>query len=206
LWCSDAFRFVRLSDAFTTGSSIMPQKRNPDAAELVRGKSGRVIGSLTGVLVMLKGLPMTFMKDMQEDKEGMFDAVDTVHACLDAVTGMVRDLTVRADQMREFLDRGFPTATDLADWLVREAGVAFREAHHITARVVAKAEEGGCTVAALKLDVLQSIDPRLNACVYSVLAPEHSVESRRSFGGTAPSMVRPAISAARSRWPKPTTI
>ncbi len=200
LWCSDGFRFIALSDAFTTGSSIMPQKRNPDAAELVRGKTGRVVGSLTAMLVMVKGLPMTFMKDMQEDKEPMFDALETVELCVAATTGMVRDLTVRPEGMRAFLDRGFPTATDLADWLVREAGIPFRDAHHITARIVALAEAKGCTLQALDLDAMRSVDPRISAAVFEVLAPEHSVRSRRSYGGTAPDTVREAIERARQRW------
>ena len=178
----------------------MPQKRNPDAAELVRGKTGRVVGSLTAMLVMVKGLPMTFMKDMQEDKEPMFDALETVELCVAATTGMVRDLTVRPEGMRAFLDRGFPTATDLADWLVREAGIPFRDAHHITARVVALAEAKGCTLQALDLDAMRSVDPRISAAVFEVLAPEHSVRSRRSYGGTAPDTVREAIERAKQRW------
>ncbi|MCO5091860.1 argininosuccinate lyase [Bosea sp. (in: a-proteobacteria)] len=200
LWCSDGFRFVSLSDAFTTGSSIMPQKRNPDAAELVRGKTGRVVGSLTALLVTVKGLPMTFMKDMQEDKEPMFDALETVDLCVAATAGMVRDLTVRPQNMRAFLDRGFPTATDLADWLVREAGVPFREAHHITARIVALAEAKGSTLQALDLASMRSVDPRITDAVFAVLAPEHSVKSRLSYGGTAPDTVREAIARARQRW------
>jgi argininosuccinate lyase len=200
LWCSDGFRFIALSDAFTTGSSIMPQKRNPDAAELVRGKTGRVVGSLTAMLMTVKGLPMTFMKDMQEDKEPMFDALDTVELCLGATVGMIRDLTVRPEHMRAFLDRGFPTATDLADWLVREAGLPFREAHHVTARIVALAEARGCTLQALDLDSMRAVDPRISASVFEVLAPEHSVKSRQSFGGTAPDTVREAIERAKRRW------
>jgi argininosuccinate lyase len=200
IWCSDGFRFAALSDAFTTGSSIMPQKRNPDAAELVRGKSGRVIGALTSVLVMLKGLPMTFMKDMQEDKEPLFDAFDTTLVCTQAVTGMIRDMTVRADQMRGFVERGFPTATDLADWLVRVAGIPFRDAHHITARVVAVAEGAGCTLDTLSLAQMQAVDARITEDARSVLSPEFSVASRKSFGGTAPSAVREAIGRAKTRW------
>jgi argininosuccinate lyase len=200
LWCSDGFRFISLSDAFTTGSSIMPQKRNPDAAELVRGKTGRVVGSLTAMLMTLKGLPMTFMKDMQEDKEPMFDAIETVQLCIAATIGMVRDLTVRPEHMRRFLDRGFPTATDLADWLVREAGVPFRDAHHITARVVAKAEERSCTLSELDLETMRGVDSRIGEAVFEVLAPEHSVKSRRSYGGTSPDVVAEAIERATQRW------
>ncbi|MGO4664565.1 argininosuccinate lyase [Bosea sp. 2RAB26] len=200
LWCSDGFRFIALSDAFTTGSSIMPQKRNPDAAELVRGKTGRVVGSLNALLMTVKGLPMTFMKDMQEDKEPMFDALETVQLCAEATTGMIRDLTVRPDQMRSFLERGFPTATDLADWLVREGGIPFRDAHHITAKVVARAEAKGCTLSALDIESMRDVDPRITEKVYSVLAPEHSVNSRRSYGGTSPDVVREAIARANARW------
>ncbi len=200
LWCSDGFRFISLSDAFTTGSSIMPQKRNPDAAELVRGKTGRVVGSLTGILVVLKGLPMTFMKDMQEDKEPLFDAFDTTHMCVEAITGMVVDMTVRSDQMRSFVERGFPTATDLADWLVREAGIPFRDAHHITAKIVAKAEEADCTLDKLALSTMQEVDSRVTEGALSVLTPEYSVSSRRSYGGTAPQVVGEAIERAAERW------
>ncbi|CAM5767945.1 argininosuccinate lyase [Bosea minatitlanensis] len=200
LWCSDGFRFIALSDAFTTGSSIMPQKRNPDAAELVRGKTGRVVGSLNALLMTVKGLPMTFMKDMQEDKEPLFDALETVQLCIAATTGMVRDMTVRPEPMRRFLERGFPTATDLADWLVREAGVPFRDAHHITARIVAKAEERGCTLGELDLDTMRAVDGRVTDSVFAVLAPEHSVQSRRSYGGTSPDVVGEAIERATRRW------
>ncbi len=200
LWCSDGFRFIALSDAFTTGSSIMPQKRNPDAAELVRGKTGRVIGALTGLLVMLKGLPLTFMKDMQEDKEPLFDAFDTALVCVQAMAGMIRDMTVRADQMRAFVERGFPTATDLADWLVRVGGVPFREAHHITARIVGVADAAGCTLDRLELAQMQQVDARITADAFSVLSPEYSVSSRQSYGGTAPEAVRAAIVRAKTAW------
>ncbi len=200
LWCSDGFRFIALSDAFTTGSSIMPQKRNPDAAELVRGKSGRVIGALTSVLVMIKGLPLTFMKDMQEDKEPLFDAFDTALVCVQAMTGMIRDMTVRTDQMRAFLERGFPTATDLADWLVRVAGVPFRQAHHITAKIVGVADAAGCTLDKLDLAQMQQVDARITADAFSVLSPEYSVSSRTSYGGTAPGTVRAAIARAKAAW------
>ena len=203
LWNSDAFRFIELSDAFTTGSSIMPQKKNPDAAELVRGKPGRIIGALQGMLVMIKGLPMTFMKDMQEDKEPLFDAADNIQLVVEATTGMVRDMTPRADQMRAFLSRGFPTATDLADWLVREVGIPFREAHHITGGIVAKANEQDCELADLDLADLQAVDARITSGVFEVLSVEHSVRSRVSYGGTAPDVVRAAIARARRRWLTP---
>jgi argininosuccinate lyase len=200
LWNSDAFRFIELSDAFTTGSSIMPQKKNPDAAELVRGKPGRIIGALQAMLIVMKGLPMTFMKDMQEDKEPLFDAADTIQLVVEATIGMVKDMEPRADRMREFLSRGFPTATDLADWLVREVGVPFREAHHITGTIVAKANELDCELADLDLDVLRSVDERIRPEVVEVLSVEHSVRSRVSYGGTAPKAVREAIERAKTRW------
>jgi argininosuccinate lyase len=197
LWCSDGFRFIALSDAFTTGSSIMPQKRNPDGAELVRGKAGRVVGALNAVLMMLKGLPMTFMKDMQEDKEPMFDAVDTVTVCLAVTTGMIEDLTVRPDEMRRFLDRGYPTATDLADWLVRAAGVPFREAHHITGAAVKLAESRGVALDQLALSDMHGIDPRIDERVFAALSVDASVASRASYGGTAPDQVKARVAEAR---------
>jgi len=200
LWNSDAFRFIALSDAFTTGSSIMPQKKNPDAAELVRGKSGRIIGALQSMLIVVKGLPMTFMKDLQEDKEPLFDAADNIQLAVEATTGMVRDMEPRPDRMREFLARGFATATDLADWLVREVGIPFREAHHITGAIVSIASERDCELAELALADLQSVDGRIQAEVFEVLSVEHSVASRVSYGGTAPKAVREAIDRARRKW------
>ncbi|SME91583.1 argininosuccinate lyase [Tistlia consotensis] len=200
LWCSEGFRFVGLSDAFTTGSSIMPQKRNPDAAELVRGKAGRVIGDLNALLIVMKGLPLTYGKDMQEDKEPVFDAVDTLDLCIAATAGMVRDLAVDRERMRKALSAGFITATDLADWLVRELGLPFREAHHVTGSLVAKAEAAGCDLAALPLAELRSVEPRIHEGVLSVLTPEQAVASRVSLGGTAPERVREAAAAARERW------
>ena len=200
LWNSDAFRFIELSDAFTTGSSIMPQKKNPDAAELVRGKPGRIIGALQSMLIVIKGLPMTFMKDLQEDKEPLFDASDNIQLAVEATIGMVRDMEPCPDRMREFLARGFSTATDLADWLVREVGIPFREAHHITGAIVAVASERGCELAELALADLQAVDERIQADVFEVLSVEHSVASRVSYGGTAPAVVREAIVRARRRW------
>ncbi len=198
LWMSDGFRFVRLSDAFTTGSSIMPQKRNPDAAELVRAKAGRVIGALAGLLVVLKGLPLAYGKDMQEDKEPVFDAADTLALCLAATAGMVRDLEVDAAAMRAAAERGFITATDLADWLVRSLGLPFREAHRVTGAIVRRAEEKGCRLAELSLAEMRAVDPRIDAAVYEVLDVDRSAASRTSHGGTAPENVRRAVAAARA--------
>ncbi|MEI6559306.1 MAG: argininosuccinate lyase [Rhodospirillaceae bacterium] len=200
LWCSAQFRFITLSDAFTTGSSIMPQKRNPDAAELVRAKSGRVIGSLTGLLIALKGLPLAYSKDMQEDKEPVFEADDTLALALAATSGMVRDLKADPVAMRRAAERGFLTATDLADWLVRQLGMPFREAHHVTGRLVRLAEERNCGLADLDLAAMQAVEPRITDAVFAVLSLEASVASRGSFGGTAPERVRAAAAAARERF------
>ncbi len=199
LWCSEQFGFVRLSDAFTTGSSIMPQKRNPDAAELARAKAGRIVGALTALTVVMKGLPLAYGKDMQEDKEPVFDAAESLALALAATAGMVGDLQVDRAAMRDALDPGFPTATDLADWLVRVLGLPFRQAHHVTGRLVALAEDKDCQLARLTLQDMQGIEPRITDDVFSVLAPEDSVRSRTSFGGTAPENVRKAVAAARKR-------
>jgi argininosuccinate lyase len=200
IWCAEGFRFVRLSDGFTTGSSIMPQKRNPDAAELVRGKAGRVIGALNTLLVVMKGLPLAYGKDMQEDKEPVFDCVDSLALCLAAMAGMVGDLKPERARLAAATAAGFLTATDLADWLVRVLDLPFREAHHITGSLVAKAEAAGCDLAELPLAELQSVEPRITEDVYTVLSVEASVASRRSFGGTAPERVRAAVAAARERY------
>ncbi len=181
---------LRLSDAFTTGSSIMPQKRNPDAAELVRAKAGRIIGALTGLLTIMKGLPLAYQKDMQEDKEGAIDALKALELALAAMTGMVRDMEPDAARMKKAAGAGHATATDLADWLVRELGLPFRDAHHVTGRIVAAAESAGVILARLPLAAMQAIEPRITDAVYSVLAVERSVRSRTSFGGTAPTQVR----------------
>jgi len=199
LWTSEGFRFVALGDAFTTGSSIMPQKRNPDAAELVRGKAGQAIGALVQLLVVLKGLPLTYGKDMQEDKETVFLTVDNLSLSLAAMTGMVRDLTADTDAMRQACDRGFITATDLADGLVRDLGLAFREAHHITGTLVRLAEQKGCGLAELPLAEMQRIEPRITAELRAGLTVEAAVEGRTSRGGTAPANVRRAVAAARAR-------
>ena len=200
LWCSDAFGFIALSDAFTTGSSIMPQKRNPDAAELVRAKTGRLTGSLLALLTVMKGLPLAYGKDMQEDKIPVFEAADALELCLAATDGMVRDMRPDRARLRAAADRGYSTATDLADWLVRVAGLPFRHAHRATGEIVKRAEMVGCGLAALPLAELQAIEPAITADVYNVLDPASSVASRTSFGGTAPSQVRAAIAAARERF------
>jgi argininosuccinate lyase len=199
LWCSEGFRFVRLSDAFTTGSSIMPQKRNPDAAELVRAKVGRLTGAFTGLLIVLKGLPLAYSKDMQEDKEPVFLAVETLELCLAATTGMVLDLAAEPEAMRRAAARGFSTATDLADWLVRVLGLPFREAHHVTGRLVRLAEERGVGLADLPLEAMQEVEPRIDERIRGVLDIDSSVRSRTSFGGTAPDNVGAAVRAARER-------
>ncbi len=200
LWTSEGFRFVALGDAFTTGSSIMPQKRNPDAAELVRGKAGQAIGALVQLLVVMKGLPLTYGKDMQEDKQPVFLAVDNLNLVLAAMTGMVRDLRVDADAMRRACDKGFITATDLADSLVRSLGLPFREAHHITGSLVRLAEQRGCTLADLPLVDMQRIEPRIGDEIRRSLSVEAAVEGRKSYGGTAPANVRRAAAAARERF------
>ncbi len=200
VWLSQPFRFIRLSDAYTTGSSIMPQKRNPDAAELVRAKTGRLLGALTGLMTVMKGLPLAYSKDMQEDKVPVFEAADTLELCLAATTGMVRDLTVDAEAMLRVADSGFSTATDLADWLVRVLGLPFREAHHRTGALVKRAEALQCSLADLPLAEMQAIEPRITAAVFDVLTVDRSVASRTSYGGTAPATVAAAIAAARGRF------
>ena len=197
LWASQPFGFVALSDQWSTGSSIMPQKRNPDAAELVRGHSGRIAGCLVSLTVTMKGLPLAYSKDMQDDKPPVFEAHDLLALSIAAMTGMVASATFRAERMRQVAEAGFSTATDLADWLVREAGLPFREAHHVTGRAVKAAEDRGEGLHELPLAVLQNIDPRIDARVYDVLSVDASVASRTSFGGTAPANVRAAIAVAR---------
>ena len=190
LWTTAQFGFVRLSDAFSTGSSIMPQKRNPDAAELVRGKSGRVAGALVGLLTVMKGLPLAYSKDMQEDKEGAMDGLRTLSLCLAAMTGMVRDMTPDAARMKAAAGAGYATATDLADWLVRALKMPFREAHHVTGRIVGLASAKGVGLEALTLAEMQGVEPRITADALAVLGVENSVKSRTSYGGTAPDNVR----------------
>ncbi len=196
IWCSAPFGFVRLSDAFTTGSSIMPQKRNPDAAELVRAKTGRVTGALVALLTVMKGLPLAYAKDTQEDKEPVFDAVEAWTLSLAAMAGMIGDLTADTARMRQFAGAGFATATDLADWLVRVLQLPFREAHHVTGKLVAKAEAKGVDLAGLTLAEMQQEEARITAAVFSVLTVEASVASRTSYGGTAPRNV----AAQAARW------
>ena len=200
IWCSDGFKFVVLSDAFTTGSSIMPQKRNPDAAELVRGKAGRVLGALTTLLTVMKGLPLTYGKDMQEDKEPVFDAYDTLSLSLAASAGMIADMRPDPAALEAATQTGFLTATDLADWLVRTLGLPFREAHHATGAIVRRAEARGCALATLPLEDMQAAEPRITEDVRQVLSVASSVASRTSLGGTAPDLVRAAVIAARERF------
>ncbi len=200
LWSTPQFGFVRMPEAFTSGSSIMPQKRNPDAAELVRGKSGRILGDLQGLLVVLKGLPLAYSKDMQEDKEGIFDAADNLELCLAASAAMLDGITVNRERMHAAAGVGFTIATDLADWLVRERGVPFREAHGIAARSVKLAEGKGCGLEALTLEELQGVDARVEAGALDVLGVDRSVASRRSVGGTAPERVLEAVAAAEARF------
>ncbi len=202
IWASAQFGFIAFSDAFSTGSSMMPQKRNPDAAELVRGKTGRVYGALFGMLTVMKGLPLTYSKDMQEDKEAVFGTFDTIELCLAATTGMIADLKPNRARMRESTAAGFITATDLADWLTRNLDIPFRESHHITGRVVALAEQKGCDLADLSLADMQSIEGRITQGIFSVLTAEASAASRTSFGGTAPANVIAAAQAARERFLK----
>ena len=190
IWSTPQFGFVRLSDGFSTGSSIMPQKKNPDAAELIRAKTGRINGHLVALLTVMKGLPLAYSKDMQEDKEAVFDAAETLELALAAMTGMMGDLTVNAAAMKRAAGSGFSTATDLADWLVREAGLPFRDAHHVTGRAVALAEGQGKALEKLSIEELKSIHPAITDGVYSVLSPVNSAKSRTSFGGTAPAEVR----------------
>jgi argininosuccinate lyase len=197
IWASAPFGFVKLSDQFSTGSSIMPQKRNPDAAELVRGHSGRIIGALTALMVTMKGLPLAYSKDMQDDKEPVFEARDLLMLSLEALAGMIETVEFVPERMRAATAQGYSTATDLADWLVREADVPFREAHHITGRIVKAAEERGCELAELPLDAIRSIDERIDERVFDVLSVDASVGSRTSYGGTAPVRVREQIAAAK---------
>jgi len=197
LWSSAQFNFIRLSDHFSTGSSIMPQKRNPDAAELCRAKAGRVIGAQNGLLMVLKGLPLAYSKDMQEDKELTFDAADTLSLCVAVMTGMIADMEVNSAAMAAAAGTGHSTATDLADWLVRSLDVPFREAHHITGRLVQEADAQNCGLDKLAPEIFIAVDSRITEEVYSVLSVENSVNSRTSQGGTAPDRVREAVETAR---------
>jgi len=199
LWTTPQFGFVALSDAFTTGSSIMPQKRNPDAAELVRGKAGRVLGALTSLTMTMKGLPLAYGKDMQEDKEPVFEAFDALELSLRAMAGMARDMTPNRARMAAAAGAGFSTATDLADWLVRKLDLPFREAHHVSGAAVKRAEALGLDLDALPIEEFQRLEPRITADVYEVLTAQASAASRSSYGGTAPSQVRAQIARWKER-------
>jgi argininosuccinate lyase len=198
IWASQPFGFVALPDQWSTGSSIMPQKRNPDAVELIRGHAGRITGCLTALMMTMKGLPLAYSKDMQDDKPPVFEAHDLLALSIAAMTGMVDSVTFRTDRMRALAESGFATATDLADWLVREAGLPFREAHHVTGRAVKRAEELQSALADLPLEELKAIHPAINDSVYSVLTVDASVASRMSHGGTAPGQVRARIADAKA--------
>jgi argininosuccinate lyase len=202
LWSTPQFGFIKLSDKFTTGSSIMPQKRNPDAAELARAKIGRIAGAFQSLIIVMKGLPLAYSKDMQEDKEVAFDALDSLSLAIAAVTGMVADLEARADAMRAAAALGYSTATDLADWLVRVLKMPFREAHHATGRIVAAAEAQNLPLEKLPLSAMQAVEPGITKDVFSVLSPENSVASRVSYGGTAPQNVRKMARSWRKRLEK----
>jgi argininosuccinate lyase len=195
IWSSAQFRFVRLSDKWTTGSSIMPQKKNPDAAELLRAKLGRILGATVALFTIMKGLALTYSKDMQEDKEQTFDAADTLMLGLAAMTGMVSDMTANRDVLRAAAASGFSTATDLADWLVRRLGLPFRDAHHVTGTLVAMAEKAGIDLPDLSLAQMQGVHAGITAEVFEVLGVDNSVRSRMSYGGTSP--VRVAEQVAR---------
>jgi argininosuccinate lyase len=190
IWCSPLVGLISLSDRFTTGSSIMPQKRNPDAAELVRAKTGRIIGALEALLIVMKGLPLAYAKDMQEDKEGAMDAFTALLLAIAAMTGMVRDMKPDVARMRQAAGEGYATATDLADWLVRTLKLPFREAHHVTGRIVAAAAAENLPLDQLPLAAMQAVDKRITANVRAVLSVDNSVKSRVSHGGTAPKNVR----------------
>jgi argininosuccinate lyase len=196
IWSSAQFRFVRLSDRWTTGSSIMPQKKNPDAAELLRAKLGRILGATVALFTVMKGLALTYSKDMQEDKEQVFDAADTLMLALAAMTGMVTDMTANREVLKTAAASGFSTATDLADWLVRALGMPFREAHHVTGTLVAMAEAKACDLPDLTLAQMQTVHPGIRAEVFDVLGVENSIRSRMSYGGTAPDRVREQV----ARW------
>ena len=200
IWSSDLFNFIKLTDDFTTGSSIMPQKRNPDAAELVRGKSGRILGSLFGILTVLKGLPLSYSKDLQEDKEGLFDAFDNIHLMLLATKGMIASLKVNKPAMLSSLNSGFPTATDLADILVKTLKIPFREAHLISGKAVKCAEKSKCKLEEIPIETFQKIEPRINKDIIEAISIKRSVYSKTSYGGTAPKEVRKQIKKAKKRY------
>ena len=198
IWASQPFGFVRMADALSTGSSIMPQKKNPDAAELVRGHAGRIVGSLTSLMVTMKGLPLAYSKDMQDDKPPVFEAAGLLALSIAAMTGMVADSEFRTDRMRQAAELGYATATDLADWLVTQADIPFREAHHITGAVVKLAEQKGCALGEISLADLKAIDGRIDERVFAALSVEASVAARCSHGGTAPDEVRKRVAQTRA--------
>ncbi|MDA7545323.1 argininosuccinate lyase [Alphaproteobacteria bacterium] len=202
IWSSDRFNFIKLPESFTTGSSIMPQKRNPDAAELIRAKPGRIFGNMLSLMTVLKGLPMTYGKDMQEDKEPIFDTARTIQMCIVNMDGMIKGLQPIPNNMIEALQKGFPTATDLADYLVINLDIPFRDAHHLTGRIVLLAEEKDCTLESLSLKDIQKIIPEADNKVIDVLKIQNSVSSRNSYGGTAPKNVIKAAREAKQRFLK----
>jgi argininosuccinate lyase len=200
IWSSDRFSFIKLPESFTTGSSIMPQKRNPDAAELIRAKPGRIFGNLFNLMTVLKGLPMAYGKDMQEDKEPLFDTVKTIKLCLIVMNGMVSKLEPIPVKMLEALQRGFPTATDLADYLVTYLAIPFRDAHHFTGKIVLLAESKNCSLEKLTLDDIRTIVPNADQNILNVLKIENSVSQRTSYGGTAPKNVLKAVKKAKLKF------
>ena len=202
IWASPGFNFVKLPEAFSTGSSIMPQKRNPDSAELIRGKTGRIASAYQNIVTMLKGLPLSYSKDMQEDKEAVFDSFDNLKICLDVAIGLIKEINFNTKNMYEMAKLGYLTATDLADWLVKEVGVPFRDAHAITGKVVKLAESKNLGLNELKLNDLRSINENISEETLKVLSLEYSLKSRDSFGGTAPKMVKKAIKKAKIQWLK----
>lgn len=200
IWMSQGFEFIKLSDAYTTGSSIMPQKRNPDAAELIRGKTGRVYGNLIALLTVMKSLPIAYSKDLQEDKEPVFDSSDTLLISLKVIGGMVKDMTVNKENMLSAANKGFITATDLADYLVQEINMPFRLAHQITGKIIKLAELKNCKLAELTLKELQNIEPDINEKIYQILTIENSVKTRISYGGTSPKAVKQAIVRVKKKY------
>ena len=202
IWSSPGFNFIALPDSFSTGSSIMPQKRNPDAAELIRGKTGRVSSAFYNVLTMLKGLPLAYSKDMQEDKEPFFDAIDNLKLCLSVSEGLIKEISFNVDEMKKMAELGYITATDIADWLVKECNIPFRDAHSITGRVVKYAEKNNLTLEEVSLNEFKKIDKRINNNILKVLTLKNSLESRNSYGGTAPKLVKKALKKAKIKWLK----
>ena len=202
IWSSPGFNFITLPDSFSTGSSIMPQKKNPDAAELIRGKTGRVSSAFNNVLTMLKGLPLAYSKDMQEDKEPFFDAIDNLKLCLSVSEGLIKEISFNVDEMKKMAELGYITATDIADWLVKECNIPFRDAHSITGRIVKYAEKNNLTLEEVSLNEFKKLDKRINNNILKVLTLKNSLESRNSYGGTAPKLVKKALKKAKIKWLK----